>query len=202
MAGLPRQQTVASVVPQVPRTAWQRLSAGKGSKGPRWFDWAALRLPCSERGWQRWLLFRRKVDKPTEVAYYRVFARARTSLAEVVQVAGTRWAVEECFETAKGEVGLDQYEVRSWAGWYRHITLALLAHAYLTVVRAQAEGSQPGKKKRSRQPSCCGAPPVDRTRGATLGVVAGVGPRPARNGSPGLVPVAAVPSSHGAAVAR
>jgi SRSO17 transposase len=141
-----RQQPVATVAPQVPCKAWQRLSAGNGSKGPRWFDWAALRLPCLERGWQRWLLLRRQVEKPTEVAYYRVFARARTSLAEVVQVAGTRWAVEECFEAAKGEVGLDQYEGRSWAGWYRHITLALLAHASLTMVRAQAEGTQPLKK--------------------------------------------------------
>jgi hypothetical protein len=62
-------------------------------------------------------------------------------------VAGTRWAVEECFETAKGEVGLDQYEVRSWPGWYRHITLTLLAHAYLTVVRAQTQAPEPRKKR-------------------------------------------------------
>ena len=197
-----RQQRVATVVPQVPRTAWQRLSAGSGSKGPRWFDWAALRLPCPERGWQRWLLLRRKVEQPTEVAFYRVFTRARTSLEEVVQVAGTRWAVEECFETAKGEVGLDQYEVRSWGGWYRHITLALLAHAYLTVVRAQAEGNHPGKKKRSRQLSSRrGASAVDRTRGAAAGVVVGMAPRPAHRSSSRLVPVAASPSSQGAVVA-
>src|SRR5262249_21598802 len=87
-----------------------------------------------------------KVDNPTELAYYRVFAPTRVTLPEVVQVAGTRWAVEECFETAKGEGGLDQYEVRSWAGWYRHITLALLAHAYLTAVRAQAQASDSRKK--------------------------------------------------------
>jgi len=103
-----QQRPVAVVAQRVPRKAWQRLSAGSGSKGPRWFDWAALRLPGAERGWQRWLLLRRQVDKPTELAYYRVFTPARTSLAEMVKVAGTRWAVEECFETAKGEVGLDQ----------------------------------------------------------------------------------------------
>ena len=138
---------VAVVAQRMPRQAWQRLSAGSGSKGPRWFDWAALRLPGAEGGWQRWLLVRRQVDKPTELAYYRVFAPARTSLAAMVKVAGTRWAVEECFETAKGEVGLDQYEVRSWSGWYRHITLVLFAHAYLTVVRAQTQTAEPRKKK-------------------------------------------------------
>src|SRR5215813_8998617 len=197
-----QQQPVAAVVQQVPRKAWQRLSAGDGSKGPRWFDWAALRLPCPERGWQRWLLLRRKVDKPTELAYYRVFAPARAPLAEVVKVAGTRWAVEECFATAKGEVGLDQYEVRSWAGWYRHIRLALLAHAYLTVVRAQTQASEP-RKRRSPRPRATprGTPAADRARGAASLVVAGVGA-----GSPGgrsrqLVPMAAETSSHGTAVA-
>jgi len=197
-----QQQPVAAVVQQVPRKAWQRLSAGDGSKGPRWFDWAALRLPCPERGWQRWLLLRRKVDKPTELAYYRVFAPARAPLAEVVKVAGTRWAVAECFATAKGEVGLDQYEVRSWSGWYRHVTLALLAHAYLTVVRAQAQASTPLKKKLRRQTKPRPSPPAaDRARGAASGVVVGVGTRPSRSGSSGLVPVAASPSSRGAALA-
>jgi SRSO17 transposase len=142
-----QQQSVASIAQRLPRQAWRRLSAGSGSKGPRWFDWAVLRLPGAEGGWQRWLLVRRQVDQPTELAYYRVFAPARTSLAAMVKVAGTRWAVEECFETAKGEVGLDQYEVRSWPGWYRHITLTLLAHAYLTVVRAQTQVPEPRKKK-------------------------------------------------------
>ena len=72
---------------------------------------------------------------------FSVYAPEATALREVVEVAGTRWAVEETLETGKGEVGLDQYEVRKWTGWYRHITLALLAHAFLTVTRAQAVGS-------------------------------------------------------------
>jgi SRSO17 transposase len=186
-----QQQPVAAVAQRVPRKAWQRLSAGAGSKGPRWFDWAALRLPCPERGWQRWLLVRRKVDAPPELAYYRVFAPHRATLPEVVQVAGTRWAVEECFETAKGEVGLDQYEVRSWSGWYRHITLALLAHAYLTVVRAQVQVSEPLKKKERQQPAPPrSTPPADRARGATPVVVVGVETGPSRGGSRRLVPVA------------
>lgn len=197
-----QQQPVATVAQQVPRTAWQRLSAGEGSKGARWFDWAALRLPCPERGWQRWLLLRRKVDKPAELAYYRVFAPARASLEEVVKVAGTRWAVEECFETAKGEVGLDQYEVRSWSGWYRHITLALLAHAYLTVVRAHTQVSEPRKKRGPRQPAPPrGTPAADRARSAASLVVAGVDAGSLSGRNRWLVPVAASPSSHGAAVA-
>ena len=197
-----QQQPVAVVAQRVPRKAWQRLSAGEGSKGPRWFDWAALRLPCVERGWQRWLLLRRKVDKPTELAYYRVFAPARASLQEVVQVAGTRWAVEECFETAKGEVGLDQYEVRSWAGWYRHITLALLAHAYLTVVRAQTQTRKPRKKRGPGHRATPGdTPAADRARGPAALVGAGVGAGAPRGRSYRLVPVAAETSSHGAAMA-
>jgi SRSO17 transposase len=187
-----QQQPVAVVAPRVPRKVWQRLSAGSGSKGPRWFDWAALRLPCPERGWQRWLLLRRKVDDPTEVAFYRVFVPARTPLVEVVQVAGTRWAVEDCFETAKGDVGLDQYEVRSWVGWHRHVTLALLAHAYLTVVRAQAQASASLKKKGARQTAPPrGTPTADRARGAASGVVVGVEADAPRGGSRRLVPVAA-----------
>jgi len=197
-----QQRPVAVVAQQVPRNAWQRLSAGSGSKGPRWFDWAALRLPGAEGEWQRWLLLRRQVNKPTELAYYRVFAPAPTSLAAMVKVAGTRWAVEECFETAKGEVGLDQYEVRSWSGWHRHITLTLLAHAYLTVVRAQTQIAEPRKKKTPSHP----VPPhrtaaADRARGAAsavgIGVEAGCpGDRTAR-----LVPMATPTSSRSAAVA-
>ncbi len=97
--------------------------------------------PARRPGWEHWWLARRSISDPSEVAYYFVYAPEATALAEVVEVAGTRWAVEESLETAKGEVGLDQYEVRKWTGWYRHITLALLAHAFLTVTRAQAVGS-------------------------------------------------------------
>jgi SRSO17 transposase len=93
---------------------------------------------------------RRQIQAPYARAYYRVFAPADTTLEQMVAVAGTRWAIEECFESAKGECGLDEYEVRSWTGWHRHVTLALLAHAYLTVVRAQAApGDAPKKSRRS-----------------------------------------------------
>ena len=129
----------------VAESAWVRCSAGNGSKGPRVYDWAVVDIrPLREPGKGHWLLARRSIAKPGELAYYVCFGPAGTSLEELVRVAGTRWAIEECFEEAKGEVGLDQYEVRRWDGWYRHITLAMLAQAYLTVIRHQA--MEPGEK--------------------------------------------------------
>ena len=117
----------------------------KCHKGPRVYDWATVDIrPLREPDQGHWLLVRRSIAKPGELAYYVCFAPAGTSLEELVKVAGTRWAIEECFEEAKGQVGLDQYEVRRWDGWYRHITLAMLAHAYLTVIRHQA--LEQGKK--------------------------------------------------------
>jgi SRSO17 transposase len=123
--------------------AWTRMSAGDGAKGPRLYDWAwgMIRESALQPGWREWWLARRSLSDPTDIAYYLVCAPAATTLQRLVEVAGTRWAVEESLETAKGEVGLDQYEVRKWPGWYRHITLALLAHAFLTVTRAQAVGN-------------------------------------------------------------
>ena len=99
--------------------------------------WWEIR-PLREAGQGHWLLVRRSVAKPEELSYYVCSAPSETTLDELVRVAGTRWAIEECFEEAKGQVGLDQYEVRRWDGWYRHITLAMLAQAYLTVIRHQA----------------------------------------------------------------
>ena len=123
----------------VEESAWVRCSAGNGAKGPRVYDWAAVDIrPLREPGKGHWLLARRSVAKPGELAFYVCFGTADTTLEELVRVAGTRWAIEECFEEAKGEVGLDQYEVRRWDGWYRHITLAMLAQAYLAVIRHQA----------------------------------------------------------------
>ena len=106
--------------------------------------------PLREPGQGHWLLARRSIAKPGELAYYVCFGPAGTGLEELVRVAGTRWAIEECFEEAKGELGLDQYEVRRWDGWYRHITLAMLAHAYLTVIRHQA--LEPGEKGAATAP--------------------------------------------------
>jgi SRSO17 transposase len=133
---------VPEVLRLVPAEGWVRLSAGDGAKGPRLYDWAWVPLaePVAS-GWGRWLLVRRSLADPADQAVYRVFGPADASLPEAVRVAGARWAMEETIETAKGEVGLDQYEVRKWVSWYRHITLAMLAHAFLTVTRAQANAA-------------------------------------------------------------
>ena len=134
-----RQERADTLTATVAAENWQRLSVGDGAKGPRLYDWARIQLrqgPAPR--WEHWLLVRRSLSKPTELAYYIVFGPATSTLAQVAQVAGRRWTVEECIEQAKGEVGLDQYEVRHWTSWYRHITLALLAQAYLSVMRKHA----------------------------------------------------------------
>jgi SRSO17 transposase len=131
---------VKQLVATVPEAAWLRLSCGEGSKGPREYEWARARFNCPHAPeWERWLLVRRSLTNKTDMAYYVAFAPNGTTLEEMVSVAGTRWTIETSFETAKGEVGLDHYEVRSWSGWHRHITLALLAHAFLTATRALGE---------------------------------------------------------------
>ena len=145
-----QQRQVKSILAALPEAGWTRLSAGDGAKGPRWYDWRWLALADPlEPGWRRWLLVRRRVSTPTELTAYVVFARQETMLAEVVRVAGTRWTIESCFEAAKGEVGLDQYEVRSWTGWYRHMTLSMWALALLTVMRAGALAGEALKKSLS-----------------------------------------------------
>jgi len=130
------QLRVDALLEHVPRNAWRRIDVGAGSKGPRLSDWACARLPYgTEAGWAPWLLIRRSVAKPEELAFYRAFGRAETTVAELARVAGTRWVIEEGVARAKGEVGLDHYEVRRWDAWHRHVTLCLLAHAFLEVTR-------------------------------------------------------------------
>ena len=146
------QVRVKALLPEIPDDAWHRLAVGAGSKGPRVYDWARARLPYeTEEGDTQWLLLRRSLADPDEVAYYRAFGPEATPLEELARVAGARWVIEEGFERAKGEVGLDHYEVRRWAAWHRHITLCLLAHAYLEVTRAQANDASlsplPGGKR-------------------------------------------------------
>ena len=116
---------------------WQRLSMSTGTKGPRLFDWAAVPiLHHWEADGRHWLLLRRDLTDPREIAYYFVFGPQGTCLSEMVQASGARWHIEEDFEIAK-DMGLDHYEVRSYVGWYRHITLVMLAHAFLTGICAQ-----------------------------------------------------------------
>ncbi|WP_323071811.1 IS701 family transposase [Mycetohabitans endofungorum] len=137
-----RAQRIAQ---SVPARAWQRLSAGAGAKGERLYDWALIELwrwqtSAEERRFGHYLLVRRSLDEKREHAYYIVYApRSKASKQALVKVAGRRWQIETSFEAAKGECGLDQYEVRRWQGWYRHITLALLAHAVLVTLGARSK---------------------------------------------------------------
>jgi SRSO17 transposase len=143
-----RQVRVDTIADGWPARAWRKASAGAGSKGPRWYDWAVAPFgPVDERGWRLWLLVRRHRERPEERAYYLCRGPAATPRRELIRVAGARWAVEECFERAKGDCGLDEYEVRSWVGWYRHVTLSLFALAILTVIRGRAApGTEPREK--------------------------------------------------------
>jgi SRSO17 transposase len=142
-----QQQQIKTILADLPAQGWEQLSAGAGSKGPRWYDWLRLELSNPpQRGWKRWLLIRRSISDPNELTGSIVFARAHTPLTDLVRVAGTRWTVEESIQTAKGEVGLDHYEVRSFSGWYRHMTLAMWASAFLSVIREQSGAEVVPKK--------------------------------------------------------
>ena len=125
----------------IPADDWQRLSAGEGAKGPRLYDWAYVASGGDAAlGFRRGLLVRRSIADPADITFYLTHAPEGAALAELVRVAGARWTIESLFEQAKGEVGLDQYEVRSWVGWHRHITLSMFALAFLAVVRKGAVG--------------------------------------------------------------
>ena len=147
----PGQVAAQDLIAQVSAEQWLRINAGDGSKGKRFYDWT--RVPLWRWGWPAnvgfWLLARRSLSNPTDLAFYVCFAPADTSLAALVQVAGCRWRVEEAFEQAKGEVGLDHYQVRQYRAWYRHVTLAMVALAFLAVIRAQVTNPTTGVGGRS-----------------------------------------------------
>jgi SRSO17 transposase len=144
------QRQARTLAKDLPEEAWFGASAGRGSKGERLYEWACIALPNSDRTQQqagRWLLMRRSIEDPNEYAYYLAYGPAETLVHELIQIAGRRWSIEDSFEAAKGEVGLDEYEVRKWDGWHRHMTLCLLAHAFLVVVRSAAEHDEEGTAK-------------------------------------------------------
>lgn len=137
------------LIAAVPDENWQRLSCGDGVRGPKVSDWAVLDIrPLRDSGKGHWLLARRSLSDRTDIAYYVCFGPAGTSLAELVRVAGARWAVEECFQTAKNETGLDRYQVRGYRAWYRHVTLSMVAMAYLVVTRDAAKKGGPDSRGR------------------------------------------------------
>ncbi len=133
-----QQVSAVTLIQTLAAEGWVCLSAGEGSQGPRYYDWAWLRLPyASQAGCAHWLIARRSPSAPQDVAYYHAYAPETSSLAELVHIAGCRWAIEVGFEQTKGELGLDQYESRQWPTWYRHVTLVLVAYAYLVLLRAK-----------------------------------------------------------------
>jgi SRSO17 transposase len=136
-SGLFTATRVDVLIGKVRAGAWTRMSCGDGAHGPRMYDW--VRVPIRrEFGTDRrgWVMARRSVSDPSEIAYYVCYGKRGTRLRELVRVAGSRWAVEESFQTAKNEVGLDNYQVRRYDAWYAHITLSMVAAAFLAATRA------------------------------------------------------------------
>jgi SRSO17 transposase len=163
------QKLVTRLAKRLTAKDWHRHSAGDGAKGPRLYDWALIPAKkTAADGWRQGLLIRRAVTDRSDLAFYLIHAPTAASLADLVQVAGRRWTIETCFEAAKSDVGLDQYEVRSWVGWHRHITLAMLAHAYLTVLCKAAAGGRSERRSAGR------TPPPDRTRTPPPSLAAGL----------------------------
>jgi SRSO17 transposase len=137
-----------ALIAAVPARSWQKISAGAGAHGPRDYHWA--RIPV-RAGWNRgrghWLLARRSISDPEEIAYYACYGPRRSSTADLAWAAGSRWHIEECLQQAKGEAGLDQYQVRTWRAWYAHITLSMLALAWLAASKAQAVKRGPASSR-------------------------------------------------------
>jgi len=152
--GPPGPVAVADVAAVLEPDEWQRLSCGDGAQGERLYDWAYVPLrPALVDGWVHALVIRRSISDPDELAYYLVYAPTDTSVSAIVRAIGARWIIEEVFKLAKQRVGLDEYEVRSWTGWYRHTTLALLALAALVLGVAKGGIQDPPTRTTSSCPS-------------------------------------------------
>jgi SRSO17 transposase len=150
--------TASAIAQSLPKKAWHRLSSGEGTKGPRWHDWAYLELADLDAGqynddlageWTRGLLIRRNIADGS-LAFFSTWCPKGTSMQKLVSVEGHRWAIEDSFETAKNELGLDHNETRSWHGWHRHVSLVMLAFAMMAVIRHRANTGPSPKKKRQR----------------------------------------------------
>lgn len=180
---------VTTWIEGLPEAAWTRLSAGGGAKGPRLYDWAYVPYRGAAEGFQAALLVRRSIADPTALTFHLTHAPAGTTLADLVRIAGTRWTIESLFEQAKGEVGLDDYEVRSWVGWHRHVTLAMLALATLAVIRKAAAGGCGPDKPRRR------AAAAHRARGQAIAPGARLSPPVITQRHPPLVHLAPTTSA-------
>jgi SRSO17 transposase len=143
--GAPKARMVSEIIADLPRSAWTRVAVVEGEKGMITYHWARVRVVESRDqlpGPDVWLLARRSKSAPDKLSYYLAYAPPKTSLETLVRVASTRYTVEQCIEEAKGETGLDHYEVRFWHSWYRHITLSMMAHAWLASIKRQEQGKK------------------------------------------------------------
>jgi SRSO17 transposase len=132
------------LIAALPVRGWRRVSVGAGAHGPREYDWARIPVRIGWRpGRGHWLLARRSISDPTEIAYYVCYGSRRSTLPDLARVAGTRWKIEESFAQAKNEAGLDHYQVRTWRAWYAHITLSMLALAWLAAGKSLAAKGEP-----------------------------------------------------------
>ena len=155
--------SVSSLLKGLSEDNWFEASCGDGSKGSRVYDWQAMEIGFEPLdGWKRYLLVRRSKTDPQDLRAYACFAPTDTPLSKLIRVAGIRWTVERCFAESKSEVGLDQYEVRSYWGWYKHITFACLALALLTNLSAN---SMDGKSIQQHNPSASSLAEFKKGRG-------------------------------------
>ena len=146
-----RKKKIERLVERLPEKAFSEVSPARDTGGRRPWEWACLALAADpKRGMRRWLLIRRSTDDPEEQGFYQAYGPEGTTVEELVGACHERWAVEECFAEAKGEVGLDHYEVRRWDSWHRHITLCLLAHAFLVVLRLAARHEEDAGRNAKR----------------------------------------------------
>jgi SRSO17 transposase len=144
------EQRADALIAALAARSWQRLSAGAGAHGPREYHWARVTIEAGATpGRSHWLLARRSLADPREISYYACYGPRRSRLIDLAWVAGSRWHIEECFQQAKGEAGLDHYQVRSWRAWHAHITLSMLALAWLAASRAQAAKGEPAPATRA-----------------------------------------------------
>jgi SRSO17 transposase len=186
--GAPAAETVAAVIAAQPLDSWQRLTVSGGEKGPRAYDWIRVRIVESRNklpGPESWLLARRSIADPTDIAYYLSNAPQSTPLQTLAEVAAARWSIETTIEEGKGETGLDEYEVRYWHSWHRHITLSMIAHAWLTSIR-QAEGKKTAGPRTGR---------AEHPRSASAARDCSATATPLSPDAPGLVALAACPAT-------
>lgn len=134
-----RQYSVKEIKLHLDEEKWLRISTGNGTKGEKAFEWQYIEVNCNIKNHKKYLIFRRSLTDNSQIRGYIAYGSCETEFEEFVRTAGIRWTIEMSFAEMKGETGLDQYEVRSYDGWYKHITLSCLAHAFLTVLREQFE---------------------------------------------------------------